>query len=71
METQHPYGDFLEKVKITDNGPIFMNKNFRSDDSPTKHQVMSNYFSIGVDAELALKFHTERENHPEKFRFIL
>jgi len=39
----------------------------RTDGSVPKHQVMSNYFSIGVDAELALQFHTERENHPEKF----
>ena len=35
--------------------------------APVVTKTMLNYFSIGVDAEISLKFHRERQDYPERF----
>lgn len=35
---------------------------------PTQVKIMNNYFSIGIDAKIALEFHRKREAHPSQFK---
>jgi diacylglycerol kinase (ATP) len=37
------------------------------DGGAVKTMTMMNYFSVGVDAEIAIKFHQERKDYPERF----
>lgn len=33
--------------------------------------VMNSYFGIGIDAKITLDFHMKREEHPEKYLYIV
>ncbi|GAB6032105.1 hypothetical protein CHUAL_010469 [Chamberlinius hualienensis] len=72
-------GESLHKFcKKVDKGNQVMMDRWQIDITPTDglkdepgdsipYNIINNYFSIGVDASICIKFHLEREKHPEKF----
>ncbi|XP_067004259.1 diacylglycerol kinase 1 [Anabrus simplex] len=72
-------GEALPKLlkKIERSTPVMMDRwqievSEQKDDGtpggdPIPYNIINNYFSVGVDAAICVKFHLEREKNPEKF----
>ncbi|CAG5110072.1 Oidioi.mRNA.OKI2018_I69.chr2.g4517.t1.cds [Oikopleura dioica] len=63
-------GDLSKILKAVENGKVSALDRWNIDadeeiNLPLK--VLNNYFTVGVDAEACLKFHSEREQNPDKF----
>jgi len=72
--TNEPIKSILQKVKkansvVMDRWQISIAEKEGDGYGPYKPtHVMNNYFSIGIDARIALSFHKEREFSPQKFK---
>ncbi|XP_050584476.1 diacylglycerol kinase 1 isoform X2 [Bombus affinis] len=72
-------GEAIHKVlkKIEKATPVMMDRwqievldqkdEMRPNQDSIPYNIINNYFSVGVDAAICVKFHMEREKNPEKF----
>lgn len=72
-------GEALHKIlkKIEKSTPVMMDRwqievtDQKEEKKPNQdsipYNIINNYFSVGVDAAICVKFHLEREKNPEKF----